>query len=81
MVAKQEMLHLAINCNLVSALGASPHLSRPNFAPTGEHYPSGVQLALLRSGSKRYGIPLSRAPRGMDFDDAEGLAAVECAYQ
>jgi Ferritin-like len=25
LVAKQEMMHLAINCNLVTSLGASPH--------------------------------------------------------
>src|SRR5438132_11090959 len=30
-VAAQEMLHLALVQNLLSAIGAAPHLSRPNF--------------------------------------------------
>jgi hypothetical protein len=78
MVAKQEMLHLAINCNLVSSLGASPHLSRPNLPQPAKHYPSGVQLTLLPFGEQalRHFIYLER-PEGMNFDDAEGLAAVE----
>jgi hypothetical protein len=80
MVAKQEMLHLAINCNLVNALGASPHLSRPNLPQPAKHYPSGVRLQLLPFSEQalRHFLYLER-PEGMDFDDAEGLAAVECA--
>ncbi|MEO8897318.1 MAG: ferritin-like domain-containing protein [Candidatus Dormibacter sp.] len=46
-VAKQEMMHLAINCNLVTSLGASPHLSRANLPQPAKHYPAGVRLALL----------------------------------
>src|SRR6476620_7454451 len=30
-IAAQEMLHLALVQNLLTAVGASPHLSRPNF--------------------------------------------------
>src|SRR5690348_14736437 len=30
-VATQEMLHLALVHNLLSAVGAAPHLARPNF--------------------------------------------------
>jgi CDGSH-type Zn-finger protein/truncated hemoglobin YjbI len=80
MVAKQEMLHLAINCNLVSSLGASPHLSRPNLPQPAKHYPPGVILTLLPFGEEalRHFIYLER-PEGMDFDDAEGLAALEGA--
>jgi hypothetical protein len=80
MVAKQEMLHLAINCNLVNSLGASPHLSRPNLPQPAKHYPSGVRLALLPFGEQalRHFLYLER-PEGMDFDDADGLAAVDCA--
>jgi hypothetical protein len=80
MVAKQEMLHLAINCNLVNALGASPHLSRPNLPQPAKHYPSGVRLQLLPFSERalRHFLYLER-PEGMDFDDAEGLAAVESA--
>jgi hypothetical protein len=79
-VAKQEMLHLAINCNLVTSLGASPHLSRPNLPQPARHYPGGVRLALLpfSERSVRHFLFLER-PEGMDIDDAEGMAAVECA--
>jgi hypothetical protein len=79
-VAKQEMLHLAINANLVNSLGASPHLSRPNLPQPAKHYPSGVQLTLLPFGEEalRHFLYLER-PEGMNFDDAEGIAAVERA--
>src|SRR5688572_17712287 len=30
-IAEQEMLHLALVQNLLTAVGASPHLARPNF--------------------------------------------------
>lgn len=80
LVAKQEMLHLAINCNLVSSLGASPHLSRPNLPQPAKHYPSGVRLTLLPFGEQalRHFLFLER-PEGMDIADAEGLAAVDTA--
>jgi hypothetical protein len=42
LVAKQEMLHLAINSNLITALGASPHLSRPNLPQPARHYPADL---------------------------------------
>jgi hypothetical protein len=79
-VARQEMLHLAINCNLVNSLGASPHLSRPNLPQPAKHYPPGVILTLLPFGEEalRHFIYLER-PEGMDFDDAEGMAAIEGA--
>lgn len=80
LVAKQEMLHLAINCNLVTALGASPHLTRPNLPQPARHYPAGVRLQLLPFGEQalRHFIFLER-PEGMDLADAAGLAAVEYA--
>jgi hypothetical protein len=79
-VAKQEMLHLAINSNLITSLGASPHLSRPNLPQPARHYPAGVQLTLLPFGEKalRHFLYLER-PEGLDIADSEGLAAVERA--
>src|SRR5579862_3059204 len=41
-VATQEMLHLSLVQNLLSAIGAAPHLSRPNFPQPARHYPAGV---------------------------------------
>src|SRR5712692_2624018 len=79
-VAAQEMLHLALVHNLLSAIGAAPHLARPNLPVPANHYPAGVQLALLPFGEQalRHFIFLER-PEGMDLDDAAGLAATSRA--
>lgn len=79
-VAKQEMLHLAIACNLLTSIGVSPHLSRPNLPQPARHYPSGVRLELLPFGEQalRHFLFLER-PEGMDLNDADGLAAMEHA--
>jgi hypothetical protein len=76
-VAAQEMLHLGLTANMLTALGASPHLSRPNLPQPARHYPPGVRLALLPFGeqSLRHFMYLER-PEGMSLEDAEGLDAV-----
>ncbi len=76
-VATQEMLHLALVQNLLSAVGAAPHFARPNLPAPASHYPAGVQLALLPFGEQalQHFMFLER-PEGMDLDDADGLAAV-----
>src|SRR5467141_792830 len=76
-VIKQEMLHLALATNLLTAVGAAPHLHRPNFPILSRWYPPGVQIALVPFGERalRHFIYLER-PEGMDLDDAEGFAAV-----
>src|SRR5215472_6506718 len=76
-VATQEMLHLALVQNLLSAIGAAPHMVRPNLPAPASHYPAGVQLALLPFGEQalRHFMFLER-PEGMDLADADGLAAV-----
>ena len=75
-VATQEMLHLCLVQNLLSAIGGAPHLSRPNFPHPATHYPAGVHLALLAFGEPalQHFMFLER-PEGMDLDDAEGMAA------
>ena len=75
-VAAQEMLHLALVQNLLSAIGAAPHLSRPNFPQPASHYPAGVNLTLLPFGEAalRHFMFLER-PEGMALHDAPGLAA------
>src|SRR5215467_2224338 len=74
-IATQEMLHLALVHNLLSAVGAAPHLARPNLPQPANHYPAGVQLALLPFGEQalRHFMFLER-PEGMDLDDADGMA-------
>jgi hypothetical protein len=71
------MLHLALTTNLLTAIGAAPHLHRPNFPILSRWYPPGVQVALVPFGERalRHFIYLER-PEGMDLDDAEGFAAV-----
>src|SRR4029077_19642157 len=49
-IGAQEMLHLALVQNLLTATGAAPHLSRPNFPQPASHYPAGVHLTLLPFG-------------------------------
>src|ERR1700688_3445389 len=49
-VATQEMLHLSLVQNLLSAIGAAPHLSRPNFPHPASHYPAGGPLAFMPFG-------------------------------
>jgi len=79
-IAAQEMLHLALVQNLLSAIGAAPHLSRPNFPHPASHYPAGVHLTLLPFGEDalRHFMFLER-PEGMDLEDAAGMAAFAIA--
>src|SRR4029453_253656 len=46
-VATEEMLHLALVQNVLSAIGAAPHLTRPNLPAPAHHYPAGVNLTLV----------------------------------
>ena len=75
-VATQEMLHLSLVQNLLSAIGAAPHLSRPNFPQPARHYPAGVHLALMPFSDQtlRHFMYLER-PEGMDIEDAAGMVA------
>src|SRR5215468_7172101 len=77
---KQEMLHLALATNILTAVGAAPHFERPNFPILSRWYPEGVQIALLPFGERalRHFIYLER-PEGMALDDAAGFAAVQQA--
>jgi CDGSH-type Zn-finger protein len=75
-IAAQEMLHMSLVQNLLSAIGAAPHLSRPNFPQPASHYPAGVNLALIPFGEDalRHFMFLER-PEGMDIADVAGMAA------
>lgn len=73
-IAVEEMLHLALVANVMTAIGAAPMLSRPNFPRHSEYLPSGVQFALLPFGdaSLTHFLYLER-PEGMERMDAEGF--------
>jgi hypothetical protein len=79
-VIKQEMLHLALATNTLTAIGAAPHFERPNFPILSRWYPPEVQIALVPFGERalRHFIYLER-PEGMALDDAAGFAAARHA--
>jgi hypothetical protein len=76
-VIKQEMLHLALATNILSALGAAPHFERSNFPILSRWYPPDVQIALVPFGERalRHFMFLER-PEGMSLRDAEGFSSV-----
>jgi hypothetical protein len=64
------MLHLALVQNLLTSIGAAPHLSRPILPPPAGRYPPSVSLTLLPFGEPalRHFMFLER-PEGMLLDD------------
>jgi hypothetical protein len=79
-IAEQEMLHLALVENLLTAVGGAPRLARPNFPLPVRSYPAGIQMALLPFGEPalRHFAYLER-PEGLEMEDLEGFAALEKA--
>jgi hypothetical protein len=76
-ISEQEMLHLALVQNLLTAVGAAPRLARPNFPMSAYSYPAGVRIELLPFGEAalRHFAFLER-PEGKAVDDAEGFEAI-----
>ena len=76
-ISAQEMLHLALVQNLLTAVGAAPRFARPNFPMRAYAYPAGVRIELMPFGEAalRHFAFLER-PDGMDVDDAEGFEAI-----
>ena len=79
-VAIQEMLHLALASNLLTSLGAAPHLRRPNFPQRSKYYPPTLQLTLrgFSETTLDHFIFIER-PEGMEFPDAPGFEAMQDA--
>jgi hypothetical protein len=79
-IAEQEMLHLALVQNILTAVGAPSSMGRPNFPLPRHAYPAGIRMALLPFSEEamRHFIYLER-PEGLDMDDQDALAAVEKA--
>jgi CDGSH-type Zn-finger protein/uncharacterized Fe-S cluster protein YjdI len=71
LVAVEEMSHLALACNLTAAIGAGPHLSRPNFPIPPGYHPSGVvaELAGFSPATLDHFIFLER-PEGKELTDS-----------
>lgn len=79
-VAVQEMLHLALASNLLTALGASPHLRRPNFPLPSRYYPPTLHMSLRPFDERTldHFIFIER-PEGMELPDAPGFEVVDGA--
>lgn len=45
-VAREEMLHLGLVCNLLAAIGYPANFGRPNFPLAADFYPMGVEASL-----------------------------------
>lgn len=77
-VAVEEMCHLALVSNLMTALGGAPHFGRPNFPITPGYHPAGVQveLAPFNLDTLQHFIYLER-PEDSDEPDGKSFKAQE----
>ena len=73
-VALEEMLHLALVNNILAAIGASPHLWRPEFPVQPGRFPAGVVLRLSRftEATIDHFIYIER-PEGITLVDGAGF--------
>ncbi len=46
-ISIQEMLHLSLACNILTAVGGAPHLRRPNLPVSPRAYPPSFKLELV----------------------------------
>jgi CDGSH-type Zn-finger protein/uncharacterized Fe-S cluster protein YjdI len=73
-VAIQEMGHLTMVANIMSAIGGTPHFGRQNFPIAAGYHPSGivVKLAPFNADTLDHFIFLER-PDGIDIPDGAGF--------
>ena len=72
-VAIEEMMHLGLVSNLMSAIGARPNFSRQNFPVSPGYHPAGVSVELMRfcKATVDHFVYLER-PEGVDLPDGDG---------
>lgn len=77
-VAAQEMLHLALANNLLTAIGATPHFRRPNFPQEGRYYPRDFRFTLTPFSVEtiQHFVYIER-PEGMTEDDPDLFGGVQ----
>jgi hypothetical protein len=77
-VAAQEMLHLTLVNNLLTAIGAAPHFRRPNFPQQGRYYPRDFRFTLTRcdAATLQHFVYIER-PEGMREDDPDLFGGVQ----
>ena len=74
-VALEEMLHLTLVNNLLSSLGAAPHLSRLDFPIPPGRFPDDVQFSLQPfSEAALAHFAYIERPEGLAITDGEGFA-------
>lgn len=73
-VAREEMLHLCLVNNILSALGAAPHLWKPEFPVRPGHFPADVimQLRPFSADAIDHFLYIER-PEGIDISDGRGF--------
>jgi CDGSH-type Zn-finger protein/uncharacterized Fe-S cluster protein YjdI len=73
-VAMEEMLHLALVNNLMAAIGATPHLSRPDFPVKQGYFPSDLDfhLAPFNEQTMKHFVFIEH-PEGIDVKDGAGF--------
>ncbi len=81
-VAIEEMLHLGLVANLMSAIGVTPHFTRPNFPVSAGYHPSGVVIELARfcKDTIDHFVFLER-PEGTDLPDGSGMGATRSYWR
>ena len=52
-IAREEMEHLGLVCNLLTSIGAAPHFARPNFPQGPKYFPVPMTLECLSEASIR----------------------------
>lgn len=73
-IAVEEMLHLALVSNLLTAIGFAPRFARPNFPVAPGYHPSGVVVALapFSAATLDHFVFLER-PEGVELPDGAGF--------
>jgi len=79
-IAVEEMLHLALVNNLLTAIGGPPHFERPNFPRASRFYPSNFLIALtpLDLETLQHFVFIER-PEDRPEEDAPGFREVSNA--
>ncbi|MGH3003048.1 MAG: ferritin-like domain-containing protein [Gaiellaceae bacterium] len=68
-IARQEMEHLGLVCNLLTAIGAAPHFVRPNFPQGSNYFPVRMSLEPLSEATIKRFVCFER-PRDVAPKDA-----------
>jgi hypothetical protein len=68
-IARQEMEHLGLVCNLLTSIGAAPHFVRPNFPQGSNYFPVQMSLDALNETTIKRFVCFER-PRDVPPKDA-----------